>query len=111
MLLEQDGYVVTSAHGFAEAMERCTSTSYDLVLMGHSIPRKDKGALAAAVKQHCKSPILSIRRHGDLPLPEADYSVDADEGPTTLLAGIKTILQGQGKPATEFSAALKNQST
>jgi CheY-like chemotaxis protein len=97
MLLQQAGYAVISALGFTEALERCRTEMYDIVLMGHSMPRKDKSALAAAVREHCSAPILSIRRHGDPPLPEADYSVEADEGPTILLAGIEAILDAKEK--------------
>ena len=45
MLLEQAGYVVVSAHGFTEALERCRNAKYDIVLMGHSMPPKDQSAL------------------------------------------------------------------
>jgi CheY-like chemotaxis protein len=49
LILEQAGFDVSSALGFAEAMELCSQNQhYDLVLMGHSMPRKDKSALIAA---------------------------------------------------------------
>jgi CheY-like chemotaxis protein len=99
MLLEQAGYVVVSAHGFTEALERCRNAKYDIVLMGHSMPPKDQSALAAAIRQHCHAPILSIRRPDDPPLAEADYSVESGEGPTILLAGIEAILEGKEKKA------------
>ena len=99
MLLEQAGYTVTSALGFEEAMERCHSSQYDIVLIGHSIPRTEKSTLAAILRQHCDAPILSIRMQGDPPLAEADYSVQADEGPTILLAGVRAILEAREKKA------------
>ena len=99
MLLEQAGYTVTSAFGFLQAMERCHSSEYDIVLMGHSIPRSEKSALVTVIRQHCDAPILSIRVQGDPPLTEADYSVQADEGPTILLAGIRAILEAREKKA------------
>lgn len=99
MLLEQAGYSVVSAHGFTEALEQCHAAQYDIVLMGHSMPRKDKSALAAAIREHCAAPILSIRRPDEPPLPEADYSVESDEGPTILLAGIEAILATKEKKA------------
>lgn len=43
LLLEEAGYEVISAYGFVAAMEKCTSRDdFDLVLMGHSMPQKDK---------------------------------------------------------------------
>jgi CheY-like chemotaxis protein len=93
MILEQAGYDVSSAFGFAEALEICTTRhDFDLVLMGHSMPQKDKRALFEALRPKCRALFLSIRRHGDSPLPEANYSVDADDGPAALLGAVKAAL-------------------
>src|SRR4051812_5354967 len=68
MILEHAGYDVTPALGFAEAMERCSNDpAFDLIVMGHSLPRKDKTALISALRPTCKSPVLSVRKHGDSP--------------------------------------------
>ena len=46
LILEQAGYLVSSAFDFAEALEICkTRHDFDLILMGHSMPQKDKMAL------------------------------------------------------------------
>ena len=41
-LLEQEGYRVSSALGFREAMRASEDGSFDLLILGHSIPRADK---------------------------------------------------------------------
>jgi CheY-like chemotaxis protein len=93
MILEQAGYDVTAAIGFAEAIEHCSNDPvFDLVVMGHSMPRKDKTALIATLRPTCKAPILSIRRHGDPPLPEADASVDSLDGPAKLIEAVKSSI-------------------
>ena len=93
LILEQAGFDVSSAFGFAEALEICqTRYDFDLILMGHSMPQKDKTALVAALRSKCKAPLLSILRRGDLPIPEADYSVGADDGPVALLFAVKEAL-------------------
>jgi|SRR5689334_607238 len=94
LMLAQAGYDVSSAFGYAEALEICSARhDFDLVLMGHSMPQKDKTALVAALRPVCEAPVLSIRRHGDLPLQQADYSIDADEGPQALLKAVAAVFQ------------------
>lgn len=92
MMLEQAGFKVVSAFGFTEALEKCQNCDFDLVLVGHSIPIKDKAALVASIKKNCKCPVLSIRRHGYGPLPQADYSIDSQDGPQALLDAVNSAL-------------------
>jgi PleD family two-component response regulator len=91
MMLAQAGFTVTSALGFTEAIEKCNS-GFDLFMIGHSIPIKDKAAIVAVIRQHSRSPILSIRRHGMNPLPDVDLSVDAQDGPQALLNAVHRAL-------------------
>lgn len=94
MILEQAGYDVSSAFGFAEALEICsTRHDFDLVLMGHSMPQKDKKALFNALRPKCGAPLLSILRHGDSPIPEANYHVEADDGPSALVDAVDAALK------------------
>ena len=93
IMLERAGFKVTSALGFTEAQEHCQpDANFDLVLLGHTVPRKDKSALITLLKQRCNKPMLSIRRHGYPPVPEADFSVDSHEGPEALIRAVKSAL-------------------
>ena len=92
-ILKAEGFDVTSACGFVEAEEKCRSASFDLAIMGHSIERKDKIALIKEFKKRSQAPVLSLLRHGDGPLPEADHWVEAAEGPTALLQAVRTALE------------------
>ena len=90
-LLQLAGYEVVSAEGFADAVEHCTG-QFDLIIMGHSIPQKDKRAIVAALHEHgCDAPLLSLLRHGEHKIPEATRSADPHD-PELLLSAVKEML-------------------
>ncbi len=75
-LLEQRGYAVVSAEGFTEAIERCEAGKFDLVVMGHSIPHRDKEALFELIQRYCPAPVIALLRTGEEPLRGAAGSAD-----------------------------------
>jgi DNA-binding NtrC family response regulator len=90
-MLELAGYEVVSAEGFAEAIEQCTSM-FDLIILGHSIPQKDKRAIVGALHEHgCDAPLLSLLRPGEQKIPEATHAVDPQH-PNDLLKAVQWIL-------------------
>ncbi len=94
LLLEKAGYEVTSAIGFAEALE-ISDAHFDLIIMGHSIPQKDKRAIIAELRKHgCHSPVLSLLRFGERPIPEAADGVDPYD-PERMLEKVKSLLTNQ----------------
>jgi DNA-binding NtrC family response regulator len=106
MILEQEGFEVVSAYGFAEASLVCKNNpTFDLIIMGHSMPRADKTALVDMLRPHCPAPVLSIRRHNDPPLPEAQFSVDSYDGPNALIATVKSALEMESRRASSPSVA------
>jgi DNA-binding NtrC family response regulator len=95
MILEREGFAVSAASGLEEATRACAdATPFDLILLGHSIPRGEKEKMLAELKRHCRAPILSIRSHADPPVPGADYSVDSHDGPEALISAVKQVLNG-----------------
>ena len=94
-LLLKFGYRVESAYGFAEALSRLKKRPlpFDLIMLGHTLPINDKHALIAAMPKSSKAAVLSIRRHGYDPIPEASYSVDEADGIEALLKAIKAALR------------------
>ena len=91
MLLEAAGYEVTSAIGFAESQE-VSDGPFDLVIMGHSIPSKDKQAIIKGLRDHgCQAPVVSLLRFGEKSIPEASYTADPAD-PKGMLETIKQIL-------------------
>ncbi len=91
LMLESCGYAVTSAEGFVEAMRLCMEGNYDMLIIGHSIPHRDKKALAEQMRAHCHAPILALLRQGELELTEATKSIDAGN-PNLLLDVVAQIL-------------------
>ena len=91
-IFEQAGFEVVSALGFSEAIAHCAEGKFDVVVLGHTLPPKDKTALVSALRDRCHCPVLSIRKPGQGKDPDADYSVDAGEGPEAMLAALREAL-------------------
>ena len=55
-LLEHAGYEVVSPEGSAAAFDACEAENgdFDLVVVGHSVPRVDKGRIIAHVRKKCR---------------------------------------------------------
>ena len=112
-LLRGQGFQVTSALGFTEAAAHCGNSAFDLVIIGHSIPQKDKMALISQVRVHNHTRILALRRHGEESLSGVDHSIqfafvadgehgmkviqlfspdEASQGPGELIAAVQAAL-------------------
>jgi DNA-binding NtrC family response regulator len=99
MILEQAGFEIIPAIGFAEAEERCENElPFELIIMGHSMLRKDKTALIGILRRRCNAPVLSIRRHNDPPLPEAEFSIDSYDGPEALIEIVNRAVGSKAPP-------------
>lgn len=92
MILTRAGYEVTSALGFDEALKQCSAHAFDLVILGHSIPRKNKQSLLEAVRNFDGVPVLSLRRPGEDAITGPDYSLENSDGPAVLLGAVKKAL-------------------
>lgn len=92
MLLRDAGFEVTSVKTVRDALKCCRKSRFDLVIVGHSIPKQDKCDVVKQVRKLSSAPVLSIRRHGEEPLPEATHSVDSMEGPQVLLEAVRLAL-------------------
>jgi CheY-like chemotaxis protein len=95
LLLEQQGYSVVSAEGFIQALERCQQGSYDLVVIGHSIPVSDKQGLLDAIDRHCGVPVISLIRQSEPDLPGVAAEIDPHD-PKAFMAAVKRILATRG---------------
>ena len=91
LLLEQDGYRVTSTDSFKNAFKQCSHNCFDLLIVGHSIPDGDKKDLIKTFRCYCSAPVLSLRRVGEETVPDADYHAFPDK-PEELMQLVKTIL-------------------
>lgn len=74
LLLKQMGHSVTSAEGFSQAFDVCDREpgTFDLMILGHSIPHEDKRAIIKRCGQTCRCPILALTRINEQAVPEAE---------------------------------------
>lgn len=91
MILRNAGYDVTSALGFVEAQRLCAEQPFDVVVIGHTLPVKDKLALIQCAKQGGRTATLCLRSPGDPVLSQADYSTDRTD-PEGLVTAVKAAL-------------------
>jgi DNA-binding response OmpR family regulator len=92
MVLESRGYEVVSAEGFTDAIEKCSQGKYDLIIIGHSIPHKDKQAIVREFHRYCVgAPVLALLRTGESQLPEATSNIESFD-PKLVLAAVESIL-------------------
>ncbi len=102
MLLEKEGYEVTSSLGFTHSLEHCRRGNFDLFLLGHSIPQTDKQQLVTTFRQHCTGHIISLRRSpGEQSVDDADFCIEPD--PDELLKLVARIFAGGTKSSDETS--------
>src|SRR5690349_17572253 len=65
MILRREGYIVSSALGFTAGVEHCKNQNFDLFVLGHSIPDKDKRELMRVFRTGSKAPVLALQRQGE----------------------------------------------
>jgi DNA-binding response OmpR family regulator len=91
MLLESHGFRVTSAEGFVDAIEKCKAAGYDLIVIGHSIPHKDKLAMMRETEAHCPVPVVALLRINE---PSLEGAADADPyNPADVIGTIRRLLE------------------
>jgi DNA-binding response OmpR family regulator len=92
MQLEQAGYQVYSALGLKEAIANCKNGgSFDLLILGHSIPVGDKKDVIAAFRGSQTSPILSLWARDEEVADSVDYLAFSD-APGKLLKSVASIM-------------------
>lgn len=93
MLLQHSGYDTVSSLGFTESLQHCRQGSFDLFILGHSIPYSDKKQLVQTFRSICTAPIISLRRSsGEQLVDGADYHIEPD--PEPLLELVQRIVGG-----------------
>ncbi len=108
MILQEAGFRVTSVLGFLDAIGACEKEPFDLIIVGHSIPGSDKKALLEKLKETCpQSPVLGLRRVGQPAMEGMDCTIEAEEGPATLIAMVQKAVEEKSKPARPKSIQQK----
>jgi len=90
LVLESAGYLVESASSVKEAVDRFQSGDFDLVLLCHSVPRKDRDRVTSLIRASgSRTPIVSIS--GNLSQCDAFATATIEDGPNFLI-GIRAVL-------------------
>jgi DNA-binding response OmpR family regulator len=79
MLLRGQGFDVVSAKGFSAALSACETGSFDLVILGHSIPQEDQQQIIKQLRAVCGTPILALRRPNESALGHAEYNLESGD--------------------------------
>ena len=89
LLLRGAGFAVVSA--LREQSYVACREDTDLMILGDSVPRKEKVRLIDCFRAHTNAPVLSLLNAGQEKLPEATYSLEATD-PNSLLHTVRQIL-------------------
>ena len=100
LLLKNLGHSVTSADGIAQAFDLYDQNAgtFDLMVLGHSIPPKDKRAIITHCDRASHCPILSLTLIHEPPVPEAVRSVDPSDT-RMLLTAVQELLRNRATHA------------
>ncbi len=90
--LTQAGYSVTPITTAEGALQLLAGVKFDLVVIGHRIPKTNKQQLATRAREQWKTPVLLVcGASADTDIP-ADARVYALEGTEGLVTAIKRLL-------------------
>jgi CheY-like chemotaxis protein len=100
-ILEAAGYNVLSARNGEQALAFFAAILVDLVVLDHSMPGMNGGAIARAMK--AKRPLTPVILVSGLAiekdnLPGVDWVLTKGEGPASLLEKIRQLLPPCGSP-------------
>jgi CheY-like chemotaxis protein len=103
LVLQSEGYIVESASSLKEAVDRFQAGDFDLVLLCHSIPMKDRDHLTCLIRATGSlTPVAFIARS----LAECDAFVHAtlEDDPNKFLAGVREELSKAERRAAHGTA-------
>ena len=92
MILEGAGHEVTSALGLEDGRKACAHRGFQLFILGHSIPERDKIELVARFRAtNPTAPVIALTRAGEPRLKEVDAYLNPGD-PEELLRAIARTL-------------------
>lgn len=94
LLLQSAGYAVVSAHSAKEAVDCFLAGDFDLVLLCHSLPERERDGVACLIRASGSlTPIITVATYEG----QQDVFVSAtiESEPEQLLAGIRDALTQQ----------------
>lgn len=98
LLFASVGLQVSSVLNIDQAIQLCATERFDLIVIGHSLPRAHRQLLFKELRQRCNAPVLALHRQGEPPLTGATYIFDSTLSPALLLEMVTNILKPNGSP-------------
>ncbi len=102
LVLETQGYAVSTALDGDSALQLFRNESFDLVILDYAMPGKNGGQVAAEMRQiRPHSPIIILSAYVSLPdedIQAADLYLTKGDSPPAFLRNIKKLLES-GSPA------------
>lgn len=96
LLLEAQGYEVVTASGFS-SLDVCKQERFDVVILGRSVPQKDKKAMVEIFRQCCPVPMIAVPSNSKDQVDDgADYHIEPD--PEALLKTIADVIAQKSTP-------------
>ena len=100
-ILRSAGYAVVQVLSAKQAQELLESGSFDLVLLGHSLPAHDRDRLTRLIRSSGSlTPVVTVAPLTD-PLPYEFADALVEGSPEMLLNGIREVLLKAGKDGNE----------
>ena len=93
LILDAAGIEVHTALDIQKAMWLFKKNRYQLIILGHSIPLKERQLIAQRLRSVSSTPILAISRAGERSSVPAEHHVNASDGPRRLLNVVRDILK------------------
>jgi CheY-like chemotaxis protein len=96
LVLESAGYLAVSVTSVEEAVSRFLAADFDLVLLGHSIPTRDRERMTHLIRaSRPTTPVVFIANSS----AQRDYFADAtlENDPRKLITGIEEILAKEAR--------------
>ena len=92
--LEAAAYRVISTSSILEVEKGCKENRIDLIVIGYSLPPAEKRRVWAAVREHCKTPILELYENGEPELVEEGRIYNhRSHAPEDFLDAVSAILR------------------
>jgi DNA-binding response OmpR family regulator len=91
MILNSNGYRVTSALGLDAALAKC-HRPFDAFVLGHSIPHSEKESLIEAFRANSSGPVIALKKQGESAVRGADVEIAPE--PEQLIDTLAQALTG-----------------
>ncbi len=89
-ILERGGYLVSCASNAVDVVQLCRNETFDVVVVGHSLPKRQKHAVIQAVRKYNPAArIIGLYRISAAETAGADLAIDSHDDPEILVQVVR----------------------